>query len=44
MSLDKKVVGGEIRLVLLKSIGHAVVTADYPSHELIDLLSEQFIH
>ncbi len=44
MSLDKKVVGGEIRLVLLKSIGHAVITADYPSHELIDLLSEQFIH
>jgi 3-dehydroquinate synthase len=44
MSLDKKVMGGEIRLVLLKSIGNAVITADYPSHELVDLLSEQFIH
>lgn len=44
MSMDKKVIGGEIRLVLLKSIGQAVVTADYPSHELVDLLSEQFIH
>ena len=44
MSLDKKVIAGEIRLVLLKSIGDAVVTADYPSHELVDLLSEQFIH
>jgi 3-dehydroquinate synthase len=44
MSLDKKVVGGEIRLVLLKSIGEAVVTLDYPSHELLDLLSERFIH
>jgi 3-dehydroquinate synthase len=44
MSMDKKVMGGEIRLVLLKSIGNAVITADYPSHELVDLLSEQFIH
>ena len=44
MSLDKKVIAGEIRLVLLKSVGEAVVTADYPSHELVDLLSEQFIH
>jgi 3-dehydroquinate synthase len=44
MSLDKKVIGGEIRLVLLKKIGEAVVTADYPSHELLDLLSERFIH
>jgi 3-dehydroquinate synthase len=44
MSLDKKVVGGEIRLVLLKSIGEAVITLDYPSHELLDVLSERFIH
>lgn len=44
MLMDKKVVGGEIRLVLLKAIGDARVTADYPSHELVDLLSEQFIH
>ena len=44
MSMDKKVIAGQIRLVLMKSIGHAVVTADYPSHELVDLLSEEFIH
>ncbi|MGI9291718.1 MAG: 3-dehydroquinate synthase [Gammaproteobacteria bacterium] len=44
MSMDKKVIAGEIRLVLLKSIGEAVVTADYPSHELVDLLAEQFVH
>ncbi len=44
MSLDKKVQAGEIRLVLLKSIGEAVVTGDYPTHELVDLLSEQLVH
>ena len=43
MTLDKKVQAGEIRLVLLKSIGEAVMTSDYPSHELVDLLSDQFI-
>jgi 3-dehydroquinate synthase len=30
MSVDKKVKDGRIHLVLLKSIGNAVVTADYP--------------
>ena len=44
MTLDKKVQAGEIRLVLLKTIGEAVTTAEYPSHELVDLLSDQFIH
>lgn len=44
MSLDKKVIAGEIRLVLLKAIGDAVVTADYPEDELVQLLSEQFTH
>jgi len=43
MSLDKKVVAGDIRLVLLDALGSASVTADYPSHELVDLLSAQFI-
>ena len=43
MSLDKKVVAGNIRLVLLDALGSASVTADYPSHELVDLLSAQFI-
>lgn len=44
MSIDKKVIAGEIRLVLLNDIGDAVVTPDYPSHELLDMLREQFIH
>ena len=44
MSMDKKVIGGQIRLVLLKGIGAAEVTANYPSHELVDMLREQFIH
>ncbi|MBI3901691.1 MAG: 3-dehydroquinate synthase [Nitrosomonadales bacterium] len=30
MGLDKKVVGGKMRFVLLESIGHAVVTGDVP--------------
>ncbi len=34
MTLDKKVIAGEIRLVLLKGIGEAIVTADYPEAEL----------
>lgn len=44
MSMDKKVVGGQIRLVMLTGIGAAEVTANYPSHELVDMLREQFIH
>ena len=30
MSVDKKVLNGELRLVLLRGIGEALVTADYP--------------
>ncbi len=41
MSIDKKVIAGEIRLVLLRAIGDAEVTADYPSAELVTLLTEQ---
>jgi len=44
MSLDKKVQAGTIRLVLLRSIGDALLTADYPAHDLVDYLSEQFVH
>ena len=44
MSLDKKVQAGTIRLVLLRVIGDAHVTADYPAHELVDFLSEHFVH
>ena len=40
MSIDKKVVAGQIRLVLLESIGRAVVTADYPDDELAAFLRE----
>jgi len=43
MTLDKKVAGGEIRLVLLKAIGKAELVSEYPSHELLDLIREQFI-
>ena len=34
MGLDKKVVGGKIRFVLLKAIGHAVVSGDVPDELL----------
>jgi 3-dehydroquinate synthase len=44
MSQDKKVIARQIRLVLLKSIGEAVVVADYPEHQLVELLSDQFVH
>jgi 3-dehydroquinate synthase len=44
MSQDKKVIARQIRLVLLKSIGEAAVVADYPEHQLVELLSDQFVH
>ena len=34
MSVDKKVLDGVLRLVLLKSIGDAVVTSDYSKQQL----------
>jgi len=34
MAVDKKVLDGHIRLVLLKRLGEAVVTAEYPRAEL----------
>ena len=43
MGMDKKVVAGEIRLVLLKDIGEARITGDYAPHELVDDLREQFV-
>jgi 3-dehydroquinate synthase len=43
MAMDKKVIAGEIRLVLLRGIGIAEVTANYPSHELLEMLREQFM-
>jgi 3-dehydroquinate synthase len=44
MSQDKKVIAGQIRLVLLDGIGSAAVVADYPEHQLVELLSDQFVH
>ena len=38
MSVDKKVLDGVLRLVLLKGIGHAVVTKDYQPQQLIDAI------
>ncbi|MEZ5564106.1 MAG: 3-dehydroquinate synthase [Gammaproteobacteria bacterium] len=43
MGMDKKVLAGEIRLVLLDRIGHARITSDYAPHELADYLREQFV-
>lgn len=43
MGMDKKVIAGQIRLVLLRRIGQAEVTADYPEHQLADFLSDVFV-
>ena len=43
MGMDKKVVAGQIRLVLLDRIGSARLTGDYAPHELADYLREQFV-
>ncbi|MBN8280256.1 MAG: 3-dehydroquinate synthase [Gammaproteobacteria bacterium] len=43
MGMDKKVIAGQIRLVLLERIGAARITGDYPPHELADYLREQFV-
>jgi 3-dehydroquinate synthase len=39
MGLDKKVADGKIRLILLKSIGKAVMTGDYPQELLKETLT-----
>lgn len=38
MKVDKKVRSGRVRLVLLKAIGEAVLTADYPADLLVQTL------
>jgi 3-dehydroquinate synthase len=43
MGMDKKVIAGQIRLVLLDRIGVGRITADYAPHELADFLREQFV-
>jgi 3-dehydroquinate synthase len=40
MSLDKKVKEGRVRLVLLRDIGAAFVSADYPQDALLATLTE----
>jgi 3-dehydroquinate synthase len=42
MRIDKKVQGGRMRLVLLRSIGDSFVTADYPEQALHRTLSAHF--
>jgi 3-dehydroquinate synthase len=41
MAMDKKVKGGEVRLVLLDRLGRASVTAEYPRDALEALLDER---
>lgn len=38
MQHDKKVKAGQIRLILLKNLGNAIITADYPSNMLAEVL------
>lgn len=42
MGLDKKVLDGRIRLVLLRALGDAVVTSDYPAEVLAATLQAHF--
>jgi 3-dehydroquinate synthase len=40
--MDKKVLAGRIRLVLLRRLGEGVVSADYPPAELQATLAAHF--
>jgi 3-dehydroquinate synthase len=42
MAVDKKVLDGQLRLVLLRRMGQAVVTADYPDETLHATLSANY--
>jgi 3-dehydroquinate synthase len=42
MRMDKKVIAGKVRLVLLDRIGRAIVTGDYPQSALDATLAEYF--
>lgn len=42
MSVDKKVLDGQLRLVLLKAIGHAVVTDDYSQDHLVEAINNSY--
>jgi 3-dehydroquinate synthase len=42
MGMDKKVLAGKLRLVLMKSLGDAVVTGDFPLPALTETLEQGF--
>lgn len=42
MSVDKKVIDGVLRLVLMKSIGHAIVTSEYEPDKLIETIKSSY--
>ena len=42
MSVDKKVIDGVLRLVLLKAIGHAVITNDYTHEQLVEAIRSSY--
>ncbi len=42
MQMDKKVLGGSVRLVLLEKLGRAIVTANYAQNSLEATLAEHF--
>ena len=42
MARDKKVLDGQLRLILLPALGNATVTADYPVHLLEATLNADY--
>jgi len=42
MQMDKKVLAGAVRLVLLEKLGRAIMTGDYPQAALDAALAECF--
>lgn len=42
MAVDKKVIDGVLRLVLLNAIGHAVITDDYKPEQLVDSIRASY--
>ena len=42
MSMDKKVIDGVLKLVLLKSIGHGIVTSDYKPELLLEAIADSY--
>ncbi len=42
MGMDKKVLAGKLRLVLMKSMGDAIVTSDFPLSALTETLEQGF--